>query len=107
MLVLFLAFGCQSSHSLPPNDLKHGRCTRRADTPEVALSPCTLSVLTYNVHGISPLLIHMETEGDELFRSASLGWLARDYDLVLLQERARHHRDRADRHIVVAAQQCL
>ncbi len=91
LLVLFLTLGCQSSNSLPSIDVKDGRCTRRADTPEVALLPCTLSVLTYNVHGISPLLIHMETEGDERFRSASLGWLARDYDLVLLQEDFEYH----------------
>ena len=85
-----LLFGCASPQPLPRIDPTDGRCTRRADTPIVDL-PCTLSLLTYNVHGISNWMILNENRGDQRFRSASLGWLARDYDLVLLQEDFEYH----------------
>lgn len=62
-----------------------GSCARRADTP-VIYGECALSVLTLNVHGLSPLLPGMGLSSNETSRSARIGWLVRDYDVILLQE---------------------
>jgi len=60
---LALLLGCASPQPLARIDPTDGRCTRRVDTPVVD-SACTLSILTYNVHGISSWMILSETRGD-------------------------------------------
>jgi hypothetical protein len=45
-------------------------------------SPGELSVLSYNVHGLSWIAAQSDPAG----RSAAIGWLARRYDVALLQE---------------------
>ncbi len=48
-----------------------------------------LSVLSYNVHGISWLF----AKDNPGLRSAAIGWLASSYDVVLLQEDFEYHAD--------------
>ena len=90
VFAVFSSSGCAGDKQLPRIDVDDGRCTRRAGTVQTH-EPCTLSLLSYNVHGISSLIFHDVGPGDTRFRSASLGFLARDYDLVLLQEDFEYH----------------
>lgn len=49
----------------------------------------TISVLSYNVHGISWVF----AKDNPGLRSAAIGWLASSYDVVLLQEDFEYHDD--------------
>ncbi len=49
--------------------------------------PNELSVLSYNVNGLFPLL----TQDNPRDRSPAIGWLANKYDVVLLQEDFEYH----------------
>lgn len=63
--------------------------------PARALSgakPNELSVLSYNVHGLSWLFAH----DDPRDRSPTIGWLANKYDVVLFQEDFEYHSELAD-----------
>ncbi len=57
--------------------------------------PCTIRFLSYNVHGISPILnsiyVGIPVRNDDT-RSGLMAWLLMDYDFVLLQEDFEFHR---------------
>lgn len=57
--------------------------------------PCTVRFLSYNVHGISPILnsmyVGIPVRNDDT-RSGLMAWLLMDYDFVLLQEDFEFHR---------------
>ncbi len=57
--------------------------------------PCTVRFLSYNVHGISPILnsmyVGVDVRNDDT-RSGLMAWLLMDYDFVLLQEDFEFHR---------------
>ena len=48
---------------------------------------CSFSFLTYNVHGLFPLI----AKDNPRDRSPTIGWLATKYDIVLLQEDFEYH----------------
>lgn len=56
-----------------------------------ARDPDVISVLSYNVHGLFAL-VAADHPGE---RTATIGWLANDYDVVLFQEDFEYHRDLA------------
>ena len=64
-----------------------------------SLIPCKVRVLSYNVHGISPIL-NFSYVGvpvrDNDSRSGLMAWLLMDYDLILLQEDFEFHRQIVD-----------
>ena len=57
--------------------------------------PCTVRFLSYNVHGISPILnsmyVGIPVRNNDT-RSGLMAWLLMDYDFVLLQEDFEFHR---------------
>jgi endonuclease/exonuclease/phosphatase family protein len=57
--------------------------------------PCTVRFLSYNVHGISPILnsiyVGIPVRNDDT-RSGLMAWLLMDYDFILLQEDFEFHR---------------
>ena len=57
--------------------------------------PCTIRFLSYNVHGISPILnsmyVGIPVRNDDT-RSGLMAWLLMDYDFILLQEDFEFHR---------------
>lgn len=57
-------------------------CILAAPAPASSQGGDSISVLSYNVQGLPPLL----TNGDPGRRAATIGWLASKYDIVLLQE---------------------
>jgi hypothetical protein len=61
--------------------------------------PCKFRVLSYNVHGISPILNYSYVGvpvRDNDSRSGLMAWLLMDYDLILLQEDFEFHRQIVD-----------
>ncbi len=64
----------------------------RAEDPPLATGqstpPETISVLSYNVHGIFPMIAKDRPRE----RMPTIGWLARRYDVVLFQEDFEFHR---------------
>jgi hypothetical protein len=61
--------------------------------------PCKFRVLSYNVHGISPILNYAYVGvpvRDNDSRSGLMAWLLMDYDLILLQEDFEFHRQIVD-----------
>ncbi|WP_447963115.1 endonuclease/exonuclease/phosphatase family protein [Nitrospira sp. Ecomares 2.1] len=61
--------------------------------------PCTVRFLSYNVHGISPILnsmyVGVDVRNDDT-RSGLMAWLLMDYDFILLQEDFEFHRQIVD-----------
>jgi hypothetical protein len=61
--------------------------------------PCKFRVLSYNVHGISPIMnysyVGVPVRGNDS-RSGLMAWLLMDYELILLQEDFEFHRQIVD-----------
>lgn len=81
--------------------LAEGLAPREECSPDQSDSsiPCKVRVLSYNVHGISPILNYSYVGApvrDNDSRSGLMAWLLMDYDLILLQEDFEFHRQIVD-----------
>ena len=90
--ILLMNFGYEISRA-------DGFTPREVCSPDQSESltpvPCTVRFLSYNVHGISPILnfmyVGIPVRNNDT-RSGLMAWLLMDYDFVLLQEDFEFHR---------------